>query len=52
MIVKAITSARPKRRYTAGPGARLFAALSHLPAGMREALVMRAMGLRAIPVAG
>lgn len=51
VIFKAVTSALPKRRYTAGPGARLFATLSHLPTGMREALVMRAMGLHSIPAA-
>jgi NAD(P)-dependent dehydrogenase (short-subunit alcohol dehydrogenase family) len=49
VIVKAVTTAHPKRRYTAGPGAKLFAALSHLPTGMRDALVMRAMGLHRVP---
>jgi NAD(P)-dependent dehydrogenase (short-subunit alcohol dehydrogenase family) len=49
VILSAVTASRPKRRYLAGPGARLFALISHLPAGMREAMVMRAMGLHKIP---
>jgi len=45
VIAKAVTTARPRRRYTAGPGARLFAMVSHLPASMRERVVLTAMGL-------
>jgi len=45
VIAKAVTTSRPRRRYTAGRGARLFAMVSHLPAPMRERLVLAAMGL-------
>lgn len=45
VIAKAVTTSRPRRRYTAGRGARLFALVSHLPAPMRERLVLAAMGL-------
>lgn len=50
-IVKAVTAKRPKRYYAAGRDARVFGALSHLPAGLRQRLVMRMMGLtNAAPV--
>jgi NAD(P)-dependent dehydrogenase (short-subunit alcohol dehydrogenase family) len=52
VILKAVTASKPRRRYLAGPGTRLFAFLSHLPTGMRDAMVMRAMGLHKIPAAG
>jgi hypothetical protein len=45
VIAKAVTTKRPRRRYTAGSGARLFAMVSRLPAPLRERLVMSAMGL-------
>lgn len=45
VIARAVTTSRPRRRYTAGRGARLFAMVSHLPAPMRERLVLAAMGL-------
>lgn len=48
VVVKAVTTSRPKRRYLAGPRTWAFALISHLPAGMREAMVMRAMGLHRI----
>lgn len=49
VILNAVVAGKPKRRYLAGPGARLFAFISHLPTGMRDATVMRAMGLHKIP---
>lgn len=49
VIVGAVTSRRPRCRYTAGPGARLFAVLAHLPGSLRERLVLRALGLSAVP---
>jgi NAD(P)-dependent dehydrogenase (short-subunit alcohol dehydrogenase family) len=45
VITRAVTTRRPRRRYTAGPGARLFAIVSRLPAPMSERLVLSAMGL-------
>jgi hypothetical protein len=44
--------ARPAawRRYAAGTGVRLFAALSHVPAGLRERLVASAFGLNRMAV--
>lgn len=50
-LVDAIEARRPRRRYAAGKGVRLFAALSHVPAGLRERLVASAFGLNAIDVA-
>jgi NAD(P)-dependent dehydrogenase (short-subunit alcohol dehydrogenase family) len=44
-IVRAIEARRPKRRYAAGSGTRLFGALSHLPAGLRDRVVSSAFGL-------
>lgn len=51
VVHKAVVAARPRRRYTAGPGARLFGVVSHLPAGLRERLVMRAIGLHRLSAA-
>jgi NAD(P)-dependent dehydrogenase (short-subunit alcohol dehydrogenase family) len=45
VVTKAATTARPRRHYTAGPGARLFAMVSHLPESLRERVVLAAMGL-------
>jgi NAD(P)-dependent dehydrogenase (short-subunit alcohol dehydrogenase family) len=45
VITKAATTSRPRRHYTAGPGARLFAMVSHLPESLRERVVLAAMGL-------
>jgi NAD(P)-dependent dehydrogenase (short-subunit alcohol dehydrogenase family) len=44
-VVAAVEARRPKRRYSAGNGIRLFATLSHLPTGLRERLVTSAFGL-------
>jgi NAD(P)-dependent dehydrogenase (short-subunit alcohol dehydrogenase family) len=44
-IVQAVEARRPKRRYAAGTGTRLFGFLSHLPAGIRDRLVSGAFGL-------
>jgi NAD(P)-dependent dehydrogenase (short-subunit alcohol dehydrogenase family) len=44
-IVRAVEARRPKRRYTAGSGTRLFGVLSHLPVGMRDRLVSGAFGV-------
>ena len=49
-IVKAVLARRPKRWYAASADVRLFRLASHLPAGAREALVARMLGLRGIPV--
>jgi NAD(P)-dependent dehydrogenase (short-subunit alcohol dehydrogenase family) len=49
VIVRAVTTSRPRRRYIAGRGARLFAMVSHLPTPMRERLVLAAMGLTHAP---
>ena len=51
VIVKAVTTARPRRRYLAGPRTRVFALISHLPAGVREALVTRVLGLHRVKLA-
>ncbi len=45
VVVKAIQARRPKRRYAAGPSARLLGALSHLPAPLRDRLVTSVFGL-------
>jgi NAD(P)-dependent dehydrogenase (short-subunit alcohol dehydrogenase family) len=47
-IVEAVEARRPKRRYSAGRGARLAGALAHLPHGMRDRLVSTAIGVRKI----
>jgi hypothetical protein len=44
-VVAAVEARRPKRRYSAGNGVRLFATLAHLPTGLRERLVASAFGL-------
>lgn len=51
VIVRAVTAPRPKRRYLAGPRTRMFALISHLPAGVREALVTRVLGLHRVKLA-
>ncbi|AYY13744.1 SDR family NAD(P)-dependent oxidoreductase [Actinobacteria bacterium YIM 96077] len=47
-IVKAVQARRPKRRYAATRDARVMGLLSHLPAGVRESMVLRAFGLSGI----
>jgi NAD(P)-dependent dehydrogenase (short-subunit alcohol dehydrogenase family) len=49
-LVTAIEARRPRRRYAAGKGVRLFAALSHVPTGLRERLVASAFGLDKVTV--
>ncbi|HVU77962.1 MAG TPA: SDR family NAD(P)-dependent oxidoreductase [Gaiellaceae bacterium] len=49
-LVAAVEARRPKRRYSAGNGVRLFAALSHVPTGLRERLVASAFGLNRVAV--
>ena len=49
-LVAAIEARRPRRRYGAGNGVRLFAALSHVPTGLRERLVASAFGLNRVAV--
>jgi NAD(P)-dependent dehydrogenase (short-subunit alcohol dehydrogenase family) len=44
-IRAALTERRPKRRYTVGSDARQFELLAHLPAGIRERLIMRTLGI-------
>jgi NAD(P)-dependent dehydrogenase (short-subunit alcohol dehydrogenase family) len=47
-IVEAVEARRPKRRYSAGSGARLAGVLAHLPGGVRDRLVSTAVGVRKI----
>lgn len=47
-LVTAVEARRPKRRYAAGTGVRLFAALAHVPTGLRERLVASAFGLNRV----
>ena len=47
-LVTAIEAQRPKRRYAAGKGVRLFAALAHAPIALRERLVASAFGLNRV----
>ncbi len=44
-IRTALTERRPKRRYTVGSDARQFELLAHLPAAVRERLIMRTLGI-------
>ena len=48
LMLKAVQARRPKRHYSGGSGSRMFGALSHLPAGMRDRVVGRAFGLAAV----
>jgi len=47
-VVKALTAARPKARYTVGPDTRLLGLLARLPLRTRDRLVMRMLGLSGI----
>ncbi|HEY1823421.1 MAG TPA: SDR family NAD(P)-dependent oxidoreductase [Trebonia sp.] len=44
-IVAVVGTRKPKRRYTAGSGAAIFAVLAHLPTGVRERLIKTVLGL-------
>jgi hypothetical protein len=50
-IVKAITTGKPKPRYTVGPDLRLLGLLSRLPLRTRDRLVRGVTGLGKIPAA-
>jgi NAD(P)-dependent dehydrogenase (short-subunit alcohol dehydrogenase family) len=45
-IVTAVRARSPKRHYTSGPDARLAGMVASLPAGLRERLIVRLLGLR------
>jgi NAD(P)-dependent dehydrogenase (short-subunit alcohol dehydrogenase family) len=49
-ILTAVQAHRPKRRYSVGTGVRLGSVVAHLPAGMRERLILMFFGLK--PQAG
>lgn len=49
VVAKAVTTGRPRRRYVAGPGARMFGIIAHLPAALRERVVLSALGLSRVP---
>jgi NAD(P)-dependent dehydrogenase (short-subunit alcohol dehydrogenase family) len=44
-VLTAVTASSPKRRYPAGSGVRAGEFLGRLPAGLRERLIMRVLGL-------
>lgn len=46
VVHHALTAARPRTRYLCGKAARLQVALTHLPDRLRDALLLRAMGIR------
>lgn len=46
-ILTAVATSSPKRRYAAGSGVRAGEFLGRLPAGLRERLIMRVLGLSA-----
>ncbi len=48
VVVKAITTGRPKRHYTAGGEARMAGFASHLPSGLRDRLLAGALGVASI----
>ena len=50
-IVKAITTSRPKPRYTVGPDVRLLGLLSRLSLRTRDRLLLRVTGLGKVPPA-
>jgi NAD(P)-dependent dehydrogenase (short-subunit alcohol dehydrogenase family) len=43
VLARALTDTRPKRRYLVGPGARKMSILSHVPAGMRDRMLAKAI---------
>lgn len=45
-IVTAVRARSPKRHYTSGADARLAGVVASLPAGLRERLLVRLLGLR------
>jgi NAD(P)-dependent dehydrogenase (short-subunit alcohol dehydrogenase family) len=50
-VLTATTARRPRRRYTAGPDARVFGILAHLPASQRDRLISAVFGLGKIKAA-
>lgn len=48
-VVKALTAAKPKLRYTVGPDTRLLGLLSRLPLGTRDRLLAQVTGLSKVP---
>jgi NAD(P)-dependent dehydrogenase (short-subunit alcohol dehydrogenase family) len=44
-VVSAVGARKPKRRYSAGAGVAVFGVLAHVPAGVRERLIMSVFGL-------
>jgi hypothetical protein len=44
-IVRAVEARRPRGRYAASADVRLLGIVSHLPAGARDALIARMLGL-------
>jgi NAD(P)-dependent dehydrogenase (short-subunit alcohol dehydrogenase family) len=50
-IVRAVTTSRPKPRYTVGPDVRLLGLASRLPLRLRDSLVRRLTGLHKVPPA-
>jgi NAD(P)-dependent dehydrogenase (short-subunit alcohol dehydrogenase family) len=47
-VLTAVQARRPKRRYSVGTGVRLGGMVAHLPAGMRERLILMFFGLGGI----
>jgi NAD(P)-dependent dehydrogenase (short-subunit alcohol dehydrogenase family) len=43
VLTRALTDTKPKRRYLVGPGARKMSVLSHLPAGLRDLMLAKAI---------
>ncbi len=43
VLARALTDTKPKRRYLVGPGARKMSVLSHLPAGVRDRMLAKAI---------
>jgi NAD(P)-dependent dehydrogenase (short-subunit alcohol dehydrogenase family) len=50
-IVRALTTAKPKPRYTVGPDVRLLGLLARLPLRTRDRLLRRVTGLAKVPAA-
>jgi NAD(P)-dependent dehydrogenase (short-subunit alcohol dehydrogenase family) len=43
VLARALIEKKPKRRYLVGPGARKMSVLSHIPAGMRDWMLAKAI---------
>jgi hypothetical protein len=52
VVVEAVTTRKPKPRYTAGRDASNLVMLSRLPTGTRDRLLAGTLGLRKLPSAG